>query len=219
MSRNNGGISCRSCNRNIGKFNRRGTELNYDVGSFKCTNHGRIIAVITQTITVSVGLCGICDELTVVGAVVNAVKTSIGVSTDAYALLTGIHLRTDVAVVTCSAVDLHRIRAVAGLRITGAGVVTLIAGGTNSSDADRTHSRLTSVGLRTRVAVVTYGAVSRVRICRTDTGIITNLSGVALVSRCARSQSNWRYRCRPWSPPHCRDRFDLRQSPKDPQQY
>src|SRR5436309_13274053 len=101
------------------------------------------------------------------------------VRASAHSCLTGIALSTSVAVITRGAIYLVWIRARSRLRITRAGVVTLIARGARHWIGANANSGLASVCLSASVAIVAGGAVglhgiragSRLRI--EHTGIVT----------------------------------------------
>jgi len=82
-----------------------------------------------------------------------------GIVTRASASLTGIGLGALVVVVAGRAVGLGRIGANTGVRITGAGVVTLIGGGANNRIGTGAGTRLTGVGLGALVTVVARRAI------------------------------------------------------------
>src|SRR5207302_582789 len=80
------------------------------------------------------------------------------------AALTGIVLRTGVAIVTGRAVRFGGVRAGAIRRITSAGVVTLIRGSTDNWVPARTRTVQARVGRRACVAIVTGRAVRLGRV-------------------------------------------------------
>src|SRR5205814_1670531 len=97
--------------------------------------------------------------------------------------LTRVRLRTGIPVVACGAVRLRRIRADATARVAYAGVVTLIRRAADDRVTARTGAALARVGLRTRVAVITGGAVCLRRIRAGAARRVTCAGVVTLIGR------------------------------------
>ena len=90
-----------------------------------------------------------------------------GVSDRTHATLTVIRLCTGVAVITGGGIGGSRVRALAGLRITGARHMTLIHGGAGYRVTPRTRPILAAITLCAGVAVITGSAVLHEAIGRT----------------------------------------------------
>jgi hypothetical protein len=97
--------------------------------------------------------------------------------------LTSVGLGTGVAVVAGAAVCFGWVRADPGVRIADAGVMTLIACGTDNRVIAGTDTLLASIGLRTGAPIVTGGAVSFGGVGANTIGWIANPNIMTLVER------------------------------------
>src|SRR5207245_3289506 len=102
----------------------------------------------------------------------------------AHARLAGVGLRTGVAVRAGRPVGLLGIRARAGLRIAGAGVVALSEGGADDGVRPDAGAGLAGVALGAGVAVAAGRAVGLVRV---GAGAVGRVAGAGVVGRVARS--------------------------------
>ena len=112
-----------------------------------------------------------------------ACGASYGIRASANSRLTGVSLRTSVAVITCAAVCFRWIRTNPGVWITCPRIVALVTCGAGHGIRARTNTCLTSVGLGTSVAIVASGAVLFRRIRANARGRIARAGVMTLVAR------------------------------------